>query len=64
MNRFEKQARIDYLWNRVRLAVITGFFVGKKIELKRDEKRNAIISSDESMALPDDKVLEEHLDED
>ena len=64
MNRFEKQARIDYLWNKVRLAVITGSSVGKKIEVRREEKRNVIISSDESMALPDVKVLEEHLDED
>ena len=39
MSRFERRARIDYLWNRLRLAVKTGFFVDKEMKKLQLEMR-------------------------
>ena len=61
MNRFEQRARIDYLWNRLRIAVQTGFFVQKQM---RQVKMKAVfdkfgLDSSCSYELSDSKVLEE-----
>ena len=54
MNRFEKQARIDYLWNRIRVAVKTGLFV------KRQMKQLNVIKHSEFDLVDDcDYVLSE-----
>ena len=61
MNRFEKQARIDYLWSKVRVAVSTGWFVQCVIEEMKVRQIEEMGLTSES-PLSDDKILEENLD--
>ena len=63
-NRFERQARIDYLWSRLRGAVRCGFFVRKEmLKLKMQDWGEFGLDSDCERELSDGKVLEEQLED-